>query len=410
MKILMITTLFPSYDGQSRKEISYALHYFAKDWVSMGHDVSVMKIHPKYPTLFNITTKGQEARRYGEDTTFKLQDVEVNRLTINKYPKIDYFQKDLRLLYSKLLENINNSPDIIVCHMINPSLYISKMLKDKLDIPLILTLHQSDISQLTNMKKRLKKYSEVESFIDRIGFRSQNLMNKYKKLHLASKSNFIIPSGINRDLIISDCKLQKKIKSKSQVIFIASSMIALKNIDIVIKAFEKIAVSKEVYLKIAGDGPEKDRLKKLAKASRVSSQIEFLGYITRESVIEKMEESDIFVMVSSPETFGLVYIEAMSKGCITIGSIGEGIDGVIKDNQNGYLCEPRDLDGLANKLTKVLNLNRDQKEKIITKAVETARGMTQEALSRNYLDVLQETITRYPKKSNINEVHIKQQE
>ena len=49
-----------------------------------------------------------------------------------------------------------------------------------------------------------------------------------------------------------------------------------------------------------------------------------------------MEESDVFAMVSSPETFGLVYIEAMAKGCVTIGSKGEGIDGVIVNNENGF--------------------------------------------------------------------------
>ncbi|WP_018394784.1 glycosyltransferase family 4 protein [Bacillus sp. 37MA] len=399
MKILLITILYPSYEEHSRKEISYALHYFAKDWVSSGHDVRVMKIYPKYPAIFNLTKKGKKNSRYRKDATFKLEDVEVNRLTINKFPKINYFQKDIRRMCSKILHdiNMNNQPDIIVCHMIDPSIYIAKMLKEELNVPLILTIHQSDIFLLTNTKKRLESYKEVEPFINRIGFRNRNLMDKYDALNLTSKNNFIIHSGINKDLIISDYKLQKKINSQSQFIFIAANMIALKNIDIVIKAFEKIAVDEDVYLKIAGEGPEKNKLIKLAEESSVNDRIEFLGYITRESVIENMEKSDVFVMVSSPETFGLVYIEAMSKACITIGTKGEGIDGVIKDSENGYLCEPRNVDALANKLTKALKLNSDQKEKIITNAVQTAKNMTQEEISNKYLDVLQDTIKNFNK-------------
>ena len=72
----------------------------------------------------------------------------------------------------------------------------------------------------------------------------------------------------------------------------------------------------------------------------LESCVYFEGEKAREQVLHLMEESDIFVLVSSPETFGLVYVEAMAKGCITIGSKGEGIDGVIVNNENGYLCTP----------------------------------------------------------------------
>lgn len=59
-----------------------------------------------------------------------------------------------------------------------------------------------------------------------------------------------------------------------------------------------------------------------------------------------MKKSHCFVMVSKGEILGLVYLEAMASSCVAIGSIGEGIDGIIVDGENGCLCTPADLEAL----------------------------------------------------------------
>src|SRR5699024_2075087 len=156
-------------------------------------------------------------------------------------------------------------------------------------------------------------------------------------LGYSSDNSFIVHSGIDESTIINLQKLQEKAKRKSKTIFIASSMIKQKNIDILIKSFAKVAEEKNVKLKIAVDGTERKNLYRLVREKNLEDKVEFLGYMSREKVFKQMEEADVFVMVSSNETFGLVYLEAMAKGCITIGSKGEGIDGVIKDSENGYL-------------------------------------------------------------------------
>ena len=52
-----------------------------------------------------------------------------------------------------------------------------------------------------------------------------------------------------------------------------------------------------------------------------------------------MRESDIFILPSRNETFGMVYMEAMASGCITVCSKNDGVDGIIRDGINGFLCE-----------------------------------------------------------------------
>ncbi|WP_101842477.1 glycosyltransferase family 4 protein [Halobacillus sp. Marseille-P3879] len=396
MKILLVTSLYPGYKGQPRKEKTYALHYFAKDWLNAGHEVNVFRIWPLYPNIFKFSLKGKKASRYKYNESFSLDGVNVNRITINKIPRVQYSEKEIYKVFKQSLKSLKEKPDIIVCHLINPSLNISVLLKDFLDIPLVLILHQVDINKLHNDKKVYKNFSLIEPFVDRIGFRNTHLMKRYNHIGLPTKKNFIVPSGIDSELIISRNNLQKKLTMNEKSIFIAASMIPLKNIDIVIKAFENLCeIHNDVSLKIGGDGPQKEYLMGLATKSKFPSKIEFLGYLSRESVMEYMEKSRIFVMVSSPETFGLVYLEAMAKGCITIGTEGEGIDGVINDGENGYLCKSRDISMLTNKLKLACEIEGEKKRKILISAVNTVSEMTQQKISSKYLRILNETISDY---------------
>ncbi|KRG15755.1 hypothetical protein ACA30_03995 [Virgibacillus soli] len=400
MKIMLITTLYPGYEGQSRKEMSYALHYFVKDWISLGHEVKVIKIWPKYPSFFNVFDKSKKANTYKNDQKFFLEGVEVYRVGITKFPKLEYFNSDIQKAYKRTLKIVSDEfqPDIVVCHMFNPSLFIANEIKRKLNVPLVLTMHQTDVSHLRNYKNRFNRFTSLMNDIDSIGFRSSTLKGKFEDLKLNYDKTFVIPSGIEENVIINDSILKKKGSSESNTIFVAASLIKLKNIDVLIRAFDKISSQKNIVLKIAGDGPEREKLKKLVNTIDAKDKIEFLGFLNREQVLNEMQKSDVFAMVSSPETFGLVYLEAMANGCITIGSKGEGIDGVIQNEINGFLCEPRNVDDLANALNKSLGLEGNYKKTIIKNALDTARNMTQKQLSTYYLDKLEQRIFEFQKK------------
>lgn len=397
MKILLVTTLYPGFEGQSRKDRSYALHYFAKDWIGLGHEVKVINLWTKYPKVLNFINEVKKANLHEDDHTFYLDEVEVNRIGILRVPKFDYFSRHIDQALKKIMRLINGiyQPDVVVCHMFNPSIYIANYLKRKLNKPLFLTLHQTDLNHLLNHKKRFKNFCSVYDQIDGIGFRSVKLKEKFDSLDFAYKKNFVIPSGIEESILINEEVLHEKKQTKSKVIFVAASLIKLKNIDVLLRAFDEIPIEKDVVLRIAGDGPEKDRLIKTAQNLESKNKIQFLGYLDRDKVLDEMEKSDVFAMVSSPETFGLVYLEAMAKGCITIGSRGEGIDGVIKHEVNGFLCEPRNPIELRNVLVKALNLEGFDKAELLSSATATTKKMTQRNMSSKYLEILEEIRKKY---------------
>ena len=92
-------------------------------------------------------------------------------------------------------------------------------------------------------------------------------------------------------------------------------------------------------------------------------------------------------MVSSFETFGLVYLEAMATGNIVIGAKGEGIEGIIKNNINGFLCTPRDKKELAQTLARIITgSSKKELEDSVTRSRETVLNYTEEKAAKNYLE------------------------
>lgn len=98
-----------------------------------------------------------------------------------------------------------------------------------------------------------------------------------------------------------------------------------------------------------------------------------------------MHQADVFCMISHDEAFGLVYIEAMAAGCITIASREDGFDGIIKDGDNGFLCEAGNVEELTSIINKISNLDCSDLKRISENAIKTANEMTDSKVSASYI-------------------------
>ena len=126
-----------------------------------------------------------------------------------------------------------------------------------------------------------------------------------------------------------------------------------------------------IELTVIGSG--KENLKNL------SQKPIFTGQIPHNQVLEKMKESDIFILPSKNETFGMVYLEAMASGCITVCSKDDGIDGIITDGENGFLCDG----DVENTLKRILEF--EDKNQILGNCFKTISNLTEEKTAENYL-------------------------
>ena len=91
-------------------------------------------------------------------------------------------------------------------------------------------------------------------------------------------------------------------------------------------------------------------------------------------------------MISKGEAYGLVYLEAMARGCITIASRNEGMDGIIKDGINGFLCNAGDYVELASIIQRINSMSMEERMAISNHAIETAKWLTDENTAKMYID------------------------
>ena len=126
-----------------------------------------------------------------------------------------------------------------------------------------------------------------------------------------------------------------------------AQMTPKKGIGYAIEAFAySFSSDPTVELRLGGDGPERERLEALARSLGVADQVKFLGMLTRQQVLEEMRQSQVFVLPSLYETFGVVVIEALALGKPLIATRCGGPESIVRP-EDGLLISPGDPVALA---------------------------------------------------------------
>ena len=103
----------------------------------------------------------------------------------------------------------------------------------------------------------------------------------------------------------------------------------------------------DISLVLVGSGDKREELEMLCKELGIEERVAFLGQCPNAQVLEEMAKSQIFVMPSVNEGFGIVYLEAMASSCVTVGTKGEGICDLIEHGKNGCLVEPDNVQSIT---------------------------------------------------------------
>jgi phosphatidylinositol alpha-1,6-mannosyltransferase len=144
---------------------------------------------------------------------------------------------------------------------------------------------------------------------------------------------------------------------------------AYKHVDAVIAALREPALS-AAFLTIVGEGRRRPGLENLAQALGVSDRVCFAGSVDNPTLDRIYEESDLFILPSTGEGFGLVYAEAMARGLPCIGARGCGSEDAIIDGATGRLLDDVDAAAIAAAAKSILE--EPQYAAFSTKAVQWA--------------------------------------
>ena len=394
-KILLLTNIYPnndpSYGGTK------VCHSFTTEWQKMGYEVRVVHIESLFPRPFywigRFLYKFIQAKTGfvayvntpRKNVRYEVDGIHVLFTPVPKYrPHTSPSPANMRKACSWICEQLEKDgfvPDVITAHFVLPQLEMIHLLKQRYtSAKTCLVLHgESDAFQ----KCYPDSYKTLMSSVDVWGFRSQAFMDHFNHRFGVHPKEFVCWSGIPEKYLTSE---RRTVSDQVTRFIFVGSLYKLKNVDITMRALHQAMDGKPYTFDIVGDGAEQDSLRGLVNELGVQDKVIFHGRKSRDEAQQLMEQADCFVMVSSREAFGLVYVEAMAKGLIVIGTKGQGIDGVVKDGENGFLCDAGDVDGLAAVIRKMVDMPKSERQRMSDLSVKTAKGLTDRKVAEHYMN------------------------
>lgn len=305
-----------------------------------------------------LAERGHEIHFISSSMPFRLKkmyhnvfyhQVEVNQYSVFQYPPYDI------ALASKMAEVADREKlDILHVHYAIPHAVCAILAKQmsSRDLKIVTTLHGTDITVLgydpslaDAIKFGIEKSDYVTAVSNSLIQQTYDLMKTEKEIETVY--NFIDQRVYYKRLDAHYLKKEYGIKKEEKVIIHVSNFRPVKRVQDVVKTFAKISAQIPAKLLLVGDGPEISLVCKLVSELGLKDKVIFLG--KQDNVEELYSISDLMLLLSEKESFGLVALEAMSCGVPCIGTNVGGIPEVITDGENGFICELGDIESMFDK-------------------------------------------------------------
>mgnify|MGYP000137799647 FL=1 len=312
-----------------------------------------------------LAEKGHEVHFISYDQPFRLdifsEKIYYHEVSVPDYPLFEYAPYELNLT-SKLVDvALHEKLNILHVHYAIPHASAAVNAKQILathgiDIPIVTTLHGTDITLLGKDKSFKPVIEYAINMSDTVtavseDLKSETLEHFNIKNEIKSIPNFIDMSLYQQE---DDMKLRNRFAKKEEFILThISNFRKVKRVEDVIKIFNKVHKEIPAKLLMIGDGPERLKAEQLCRQLGITKKVKFLGKL---KVIEKvLSISDVFILPSETESFGLVALEAMASKTAVISTNSGGLPEVNIDGKTGYLSDVGDINKMARDAIALLN-------------------------------------------------------
>ncbi|MGP4075303.1 N-acetyl-alpha-D-glucosaminyl L-malate synthase BshA [Halobacillus sp. K22] len=302
-----------------------------------------------------LAEKGHEIHFVASQVPFRLNRVYPNiyyhEVEVSNYPVFQHPPYDLALA-NKMAEVINREElDILHVHYAMPHAICAILAKQMAnrDVKIITTLHGTDITVLgiDSSLKQMIKFGIEQS--DKVTAVSESLVHQTQDQLSTDKQIDVIYNFVDeREYYQKPSNSLREdycIKEDEKVVIHISNFRKVKRVPEVVRAFAKIAAEVPAKLLLVGDGPEYSDVHQLVNDLELEGRVLFLG--KQENVSDLLSISDLKLLLSEKESFGLVLLEAMACGVPCIGSNIGGIPEVVDHGETGYITELGNVDQVA---------------------------------------------------------------
>lgn len=300
--------------------------------------------------------------------------IHFHEVNVPDYPLFKYQPYELALS-SRLVDVIkSNKIDLLHVHYAIPHAYAAYMAKKMLfdigiEIPIVTTLHGTDITLVGSHPFYRPAVTFSINHSDRVTAVSKSLKEDTLNLFDIKKKIDVIPNFIDTEAIATKdkpCKRTLLAKKEEKILTHISNFRPLKRIVDVIDIFKGINSKIDSKLMMIGEGPEKRKAIRYVSDNKLKDKVLFLG---NSNEIDKILcYSDLFLLPSEKESFGLSALEAMAHGVPIISSNAGGIPEVNLNGKTGFISNIGDTDSMINNAMSLLS--NPQKHKLFKKQAQ----------------------------------------
>lgn len=347
-----------------------------------------------YPTFGGsgvlATELGMSLSEHGHEVHFIAYELPVrlnklneklffHKVNVPDYPLFNFQPYELALS-TKLVEVIKlHSIELMHVHYAIPHAYAAymakKMLEDQgINVPIVTTLHGTDITLVGNhpFYKTAVNFSINKS--DIVTCVSASLKRDTLEKFDINNEIEVVPNFIDISKYILQqkrCIVENTESNKVPIITHVSNFRPVKNIKNVVLVFNNIQKEIPSKLLMIGEGPEKEMAEQLCKELSIENKVEFLG--NSNQVEKNLCHSDLFLLPSNTESFGLAALEAMASKVAVISSDAGGLSEINIHGETGYLTKPDDIELMSKYAISILK-DSSLLEKFKNKAFKMAKA------------------------------------
>ena len=291
---------------------------------------------------------------------FLEMNIHFHEVHVEEYPLFHYQPYELALSSKMAYVVKTYNIDILHVHYAIPHAYAGYMAKQMLkregiEVPMITTLHGTDITLVGNHPtyKEAVTFSINES--DVVTSVSESLKRDTLRLFNVDKDIKDIPNfiGLQKTERVSPCKRSVMASADELIVTHISNFRKVKRVDDVVRVFYGIQQQLPAKLIMVGDGPEREIADQLCKDLGIKKKVLFLGNTS--DIDRILCFTDLFLLPSESESFGLSALEAMAAGVPVVSSNAGGLSEVNEEGVSGYLCPIGDVQTMAEKAIYILS-------------------------------------------------------
>ncbi len=344
MRILMINYEYPPLGGGG----GVASEVLAKEWVRQGHQVDVVTTH----------FKGLELQEERDGVNiYRVKVIGRKNLATATLQSLLTFPRFARKLIRKLYKK--HKYDVINTHFAIPSGILGIWTSKKYKTKNVLSLHGGDIYDPTKklsphkiwfLRKAVKK---VLNKSDVLVAQSNNTKDNTNRIYQCSDEIKIIPLAFIPPRVKKLTREQLKLKKDNFYLISVGRLVKRKGYEYLVKAMK--GLPQNIHLILIGDGPEEENLKKLAGQYKVSDKIHFKGRLEDDLKFPYLENSDLYVLSSIHEGYGIVLQEAMEMKLPIVSTNYGGQTDFLNHEENALLINPGKSDEIHNAILEIYN-------------------------------------------------------